>query len=295
MAETSLAVPFGPDFLCIGMGKAGTGWLYDTCKYHPDFWMPPFKEIHYLDHRVPKIPAAKRRDGKSKRQLELNRERRGKPQFTQRDLDFFARTNAARGKPIDYQVYGDFFSVKGTQMSGDLTPGYASMEEGLIEDCMRAFPELKIVLLVRDPIARAWSHFSMKHRKNKGPAESYLDPAGLRKILSEPNKRANDRPSVIAETWKRHVPEHQFREYFFDDLVADPDRLARDFLNFMGADLGKYAKPPENRKADYAKLEMTPEVREVLIDAFAEEMRRCAKYFGGHAVAWAEKYGIAVD
>lgn len=50
----------GPDFLCIGMGKAGTGWLYDQCAHHPDFWMPPIKEIHYLDREQPNLRAARR-------------------------------------------------------------------------------------------------------------------------------------------------------------------------------------------------------------------------------------------
>jgi hypothetical protein len=39
----------GTDFLCIGMVKGGTGWLFDQLQFHPDFWMPPIKEMHYLD------------------------------------------------------------------------------------------------------------------------------------------------------------------------------------------------------------------------------------------------------
>src|SRR5262245_22296484 len=38
-----------PDFLCVGAQKAGTSWLYRQLEPHPDFWMPPVKELHYLD------------------------------------------------------------------------------------------------------------------------------------------------------------------------------------------------------------------------------------------------------
>ena len=38
-----------PDFLCVGAQKAGTSWLYRQLELHPDFWMPPMKELHYLD------------------------------------------------------------------------------------------------------------------------------------------------------------------------------------------------------------------------------------------------------
>ena len=39
-----------PDFLCVGAQKAGTSWLYRQLEPHPDFWMPPVKELHYLDN-----------------------------------------------------------------------------------------------------------------------------------------------------------------------------------------------------------------------------------------------------
>src|SRR5206468_12793023 len=52
--------PSGPDFICIGMPKAGTGWLSDQLQFHPDFWMPPVKSLHYLDLDVPEITAARR-------------------------------------------------------------------------------------------------------------------------------------------------------------------------------------------------------------------------------------------
>ena len=43
----------GPNFICIGMAKAGTGWLFDQLKHHPDFWMPPIKEFGYLKRDKP--------------------------------------------------------------------------------------------------------------------------------------------------------------------------------------------------------------------------------------------------
>ena len=38
-----------PDFLCVGAQKGGTSWLYQQLESHPDFWMPPVKELHYFD------------------------------------------------------------------------------------------------------------------------------------------------------------------------------------------------------------------------------------------------------
>ena len=51
MAKSLTASPVThvPDFLCVGAQKAGTSWLYRQLEPHPDFWMPPVKEFHYLD------------------------------------------------------------------------------------------------------------------------------------------------------------------------------------------------------------------------------------------------------
>src|SRR5947209_20313956 len=38
-----------PDFLCVGAQKGGTSWLYRQLERHSDFWMPPVKELHYLN------------------------------------------------------------------------------------------------------------------------------------------------------------------------------------------------------------------------------------------------------
>ena len=35
--QTEARVESGPDFLCIGLQKAGTYWLYDQLEQHPGF------------------------------------------------------------------------------------------------------------------------------------------------------------------------------------------------------------------------------------------------------------------
>lgn len=47
MLEAS-SLPF-PDFLGIGAQKAGTTWLYENLRSHPDLFLPEDKELHYFD------------------------------------------------------------------------------------------------------------------------------------------------------------------------------------------------------------------------------------------------------
>jgi hypothetical protein len=54
-AKASMPEPVseGPDFLCIGQQHAGSTWLFDQLKFHPNLWLPPAKALHYLDGRFP--------------------------------------------------------------------------------------------------------------------------------------------------------------------------------------------------------------------------------------------------
>src|ERR1700757_3086986 len=60
-----------PDFLCVGAHKSGTTWLYQQLDSHPDFWMPPVKELHYFDQlsRVQRAAHPRCRDERDDRFL----------------------------------------------------------------------------------------------------------------------------------------------------------------------------------------------------------------------------------
>lgn len=37
-----------PDFMCVGFRKAGTTWLYENLHYHPDIYLPLYKNVRYF-------------------------------------------------------------------------------------------------------------------------------------------------------------------------------------------------------------------------------------------------------
>jgi hypothetical protein len=47
-----------------------------------------------------------------------------------------------------------------------------------------------------------------------------------------------------------------------------------------------------NRKAREEKLPLSERVRSVLVEHFSDELGACARLFGGHAEAWAARYGV---
>jgi hypothetical protein len=285
----------GPDFLCIGMGKSGTKWLYDQCEHHPAFWMPPIRELHYLDREFPRR-VAKNLLNVSREVANQRRIAWGKRSLEDRDMTFLHESRDARHQPMDLEHYARMFRFKGQQLSGDVTPSYSALPVELITRVVTRFPEVKVILLIRDPVARAWSHICMKHRGGSIDAGELREVDRFRAVLKKSKVLRTDSPATIASKWSSQVPRGQFRHFFFDDLVADPAKLRRDLMSFLGADpeIVLPVDPAHNKEIAKLKLQITDEIRMILVEHFAEELVASAEFFGGHAREWPRRNGVTL-
>lgn len=288
----------GPDFICIGMPKAGTGWLFDQLKYHPDFWLPPAKELSYLSSPKTKARSAEKRLA---RIVEPGREGRYKDwgnrvENDPRDLEFLRMLTGNIGKDRDLDFYVSLFRLKGDALSGDITSHYGALEPDVLSQLQHRLPQTKIILLARDPVARAWSHLCMWHRADVFDAKLLGDVDAFRDFLdrSGPFQKSSF-PTRIVPAWQQHAPQLSFRTFLFDDIVERPDSVRRDALLFMGADPEKGSGALEasyNKKSQRKKLTLEDSIKNVLVDYFADELRACGSVFGGAALGWASRYGL---
>jgi hypothetical protein len=268
----------GPDFLCIGAHKAGTTWLYQQLDSHPDFWMPPVKELHYFDQlsRVQRAPYPRCRD--------------------QRDRRFLERLKSLSAKPgINLENYGRLFEPKASLFSGDISPNYSTLSDEVIRQVVGYFSNLKVIFLARDPVERFWSHLSMEaHYRQIEPFDA-TDINEVNLNLSRRGMLLRSYPSAVVARWKRYVDSDQFRVYFFDNLQSNPAELRRSILRFLGADPDK---PGTGLTADYnswtrmEKLRLTDSVRSHLAKVFRKELKTCAARLGGPAKNWPARYGF---
>ncbi len=113
---------------------------------------------------------------------------------------------------------------------GDKSPASLAMEDDRIELCAALFPRLKLILLVRDPAARAWSH--------------------LKRLLGESAFRADfDRPvaakALIAaiepgwyrahlRRWGAHFASDQILIVDFHRIALEPQAVCNEVLAFLG-------------------------------------------------------------
>src|ERR1700754_3667019 len=101
----------GPGFICVGAQKAGTGWLYEQLRNHPDFWLPPMKELHYFDRVVSgaKIQRSLAPARKEQDRIRIARER-ARDQRDNEFLDQFEHLSAR--ETLDLEGYAKLFAGK---------------------------------------------------------------------------------------------------------------------------------------------------------------------------------------
>lgn len=277
----------GPDFICVGLARAGTGWLYDQTISHPDFWMPPYKELRYFGS---KFPSPKMRDDL----LVLRRRIRSggsrlkgstAPPMDARDAGFVDRALAMVGAEANLDAYAALFSPKGDLLSGDISPNYAFLDEDVVGTIAARFPRAKILLMLRDPVERAWSHWRMHNRARASRPD---DAGAFRTFIERAQTTERWSPTVAAQLWGSAFGE-RYRHVFLDDVALSPDRTRAEILSFIGADPARSSPlgADHNRKRQ-PTLPRPPEIQELMRAAFADERRRCAETFGGAALAWAD-------
>ena len=183
--------PALPDFLGIGVPKAGTTWLYANLAAHPQLFLPPKKEIHYFD------------------------------------LNWF--------QPLSW--YSEIFDKAGDLPKGELTPTYCTLPSSRIRAIADLMPSIRLILILRDPVARDWSHIRMKLLRDTGRTSSEVSEHEF--LAFARNYKRLDRGDypTILERWMAYFTREQLHIGLYEDLVDEPRRFLEQVLAHVGAPL----------------------------------------------------------
>ena len=285
----------GPDFICIGAPKTGTAWLFDQLNHHPDFWMPPVKELRGLKFRAPTPQTLSTYEALVANQAKLNRQRaRSKylRPLTEKDREFL-ESYIKLPPGTHLSRYAKLFALKDGLKSGDITPAYSALPERIIARVARRFPDARILFHARDPVERFWSQYCMYRVRGGMEFVNNLDL--IRTILDKRSTIGRSFPTDAIARWTAHYPSEQFKVCFFDDLRSNSEKMRHEIISFIGANpdapSGRLVAS-FNRKASAKRVEMPPRVREYLVGHFKEELLACAELLGGPARAWPAKHGL---
>lgn len=162
-----------PEIVCIGAQKAGTSWLHVTLATRRDIWVPPFKELHFFDHKF--IAECRRWAPWHVRQgLQMARDRHLATTVSPDEtyLEYLDRLQTA---PIlNGTWYKYIFSrAEVDQKCLDVTPEYSCIPDEGVDFFKRFLPRAKLIYIIRNPLDRLKSQLRMNaHRKKKLPSSS---------------------------------------------------------------------------------------------------------------------------
>ena len=119
-----------PDFFIVGAPKAGTTSLYFYLEQHPEIFMSAVKETNYFSY-----------EATVKQNLYYN----------ERGIN-------------DWEEYLKLFSEAGKKKAiGEASVSYLFYPE-VAEAIKAKFPEGKIIIMLRNPVERALSHYNMDYK-----------------------------------------------------------------------------------------------------------------------------------
>lgn len=128
--------------------------------------------------------------------------------------------------------YSSQFEGAGDALAGDITPSYGLLPVNRIHSVRRLIPDARLLLIMRNPVDRAWSHAVMKlARERDRPVEQVSDTEFRAFFTGERCKAAGDYEAMIAR-WTSVYPKEQLLTIWFDDVEARPsDVLTRVFAH----------------------------------------------------------------
>ena len=247
----------GPDFIGIGLQRAGTSWLSNMLAHHPDIWMPPLKELHYFDVKDSSIADVRPRYNQHLKARMIHKfaylftSHQNRPELFKNnvydclkwDLRYF------QGKMTDRWYLRLFDTVFTKQrISGEITPYYSSLSDDGIDHILDLLPDIKIILILRDPIDRARSslihEFIMKRKIKPG----LIKEEDMMQWMKHPSFLRRSYISDIWTKWSKAVPASQFHPIIYDDISQRPDELIKDVYSFLGVDPAQNKKPLNYKK-----------------------------------------------
>lgn len=206
----------GPDFLCVGMPKAGTGWFYDALCLVDGFAMSPIKEFRHFDNTLGdghslgsgNRDVAHRVDSLNK---QFERRRDALSWRAQRRLRRALDAYVADG--FSNAAYLELFDRKRTGLTGDITPAYSGLDRDDVGRVFQVLPEMPVLLFVRHPVDRLWSSFNMNMRQwgkrdglvGRKQLQANLEKEGsveaLEWYLGLPGILSKSRPAATFDAW----------------------------------------------------------------------------------------------
>ena len=287
-----------PEALCIGPTKTGTTWLFNNLRQHPQIWVPPVKELEFLSEGciVPRHSIINLLFSASYRRMRMRLKEKIKRCFSPYHQDqFFDKQtqwllNYTFGKR-SYEWYSGLFPVT-PRLCIDITPSYYYLPERRIKEHKAYNPKTKIIIIIRNPIERVWSHARMIFCKDKGRS---LDKVGQTEFINLfDNVYQHWLPySQTIALWQTYFDDVCVE--FYDRLNESPTTFFRNICTFLGIDETVVPRNLNQRVNEGLRETVPLAFRQYLYNQYAPEMNALADNGIGYARQWLEEHHMLTN
>ena len=254
-----------PDFLIIGPQRTGTTWLYYNLRTHPQIFFSRPKEIFYFNLlNMPDFP-----------------------RYQSNDLSWYL--SFFYENPVGYlwknikalKNYQQFYQPK---IRGEATASYAAMDVEIIKDLVTLKPDIKIILMIRNPIDRAWSHAKLHLLKHSQKKFAEISDQEFHEFFTNPYNLSCGTYTKMINNWSSHLKEENFFIGLYDDIQKCPEELLRNILSFLGiSNDSKYNKFARAYFNASESIQIPEKYRKMLENIFHDEIEKLSQNFG---VSW---------
>jgi len=196
-------------------------------------------------------------------------------------------------RPVDYELlHRHFRPIERSTIAGDVTPSYLYWKPAM--DRIHQYnPRIKLIMLLRNPVDRAFAHWNMQRFKDREPLD-FLDALReeLRRIaqpLSIESRRFAyvDRGfySGQLERVLKFFPREQVLILKFETFRDEKQETLNFIFKFLGVKSLGGIRDKDRNIVPYERA-MKPEERKYLLDIFSVEITKLEQMLGWDLTDW---------
>lgn len=260
-------------FLSVGAMKAGTTWLYEQLRTHPDIYFTPEKEIHFFANMVGIEKQLSHRKRILKLKAVMEECAGGNAKFIAENIDAIAwYANYAHPKEISNEWYESLFAQRAeSHYCADFSNLYCQMGADGWDNVRKVAKNVKVIYTLRDPLSRLWSHYKF-HMKWVGREDEALD-AGFehfKELLDKPWFWVNAEYAKNYRLLRENLEDEQIMLLYFEDFRDDPIGKLREVQEFIGVERRPFDASELHQKVNATKrFDIPPSWQDYMVDKLA--------------------------
>lgn len=214
----------------IGAPKAGTTWIYDNLRYHPDVCLPLLKSFQFFTGKSSEVRKKKLfailTKPKVRRIFDIPNSL-----FKPSNLwwyflyFFFPKCNQFWYRTLLYWGKNKIY--------GEISPSYITASKSQIQHAKSCCNNSKVIIFLRDPVERVWSQMKLDFSNNKIDPNS-ISENKLIKITKNHLTRSVYLQSI--QDWQKIFGKENLLICDFKKISSEPLDLLSDICRFLDLD-----------------------------------------------------------